>query len=133
MSSSDGIDVAMISSIRVAPQATRAGGSARAAETAELAGRFTAMLESLNGVSARAANDEIDGGTAASAGVSGSSSDRPVALGAVSLLALNEVGAGDDGRSSVATLAASDTAIDARWLATLQNDASVDEKDIAAD
>lgn len=131
MSSSDGIDVAMISSVRVAPLAARGVGSQRAAETAERAGRFTAMLESLNGVSARAANDEAEGTAAPSAArASASSSDRPVALGAVSLLALNEIGVGDGG-TAANPIVASDTAVDARWLATLQNDAG--EREIAAD
>jgi len=129
MSSSDGIDVAMISSVRVAPQATRDVGSARAAETAERAGRFTAMLESLNGVSAGAANDEAE--SSISTRAPASSSDRPVALGAVSLLALNEIGVDEgDGGATANMVTTSDTAVDARWLATLQNDAG---REIAAD
>jgi len=87
------------------------------------------MLESLNGVSARAANDEAE--TSISTRASASSSDRPVALGAVSLLALNEIGVDEiDGGATANTITTSDTAVDARWLATLQNDAG---REIAAD
>lgn len=131
MSSSDGIDVAMVSSVRVGPRATRDAGSARAAETAERAGRFTAMLESLNGVSA-AANDGAEAvASPNSARAAISSSDRPVALGAVSLLALNEIGLEGGGGTTTDMITASDTAVDARWLATLQNDAG--GRDLAAD
>lgn len=132
MSISEGIDVAMVSSVRVAAQAPRTGGSARAAETAELAGRFTAMLESLNGVS-QTSTEGTTTGTAASVSAS-AASDRPVALGAVSLLALNEIDAGTAAETTTTGAPFNRAvALDARWLATLHNDIASGEDGLAAD
>lgn len=106
---------------RVLSLRTEASGErkpAHASETVgELAGRFAAMLEQLNGVDS-GGNDAGDSTPARSA------TERPVALGAVSLLALQP----DDPKVSAAAAApaATESLHDVRWLAKLYNDVVLD-------
>lgn len=122
MSSSDGNDIAVVSAGRAAGATPRVNTPARAAETAALAGRFAGMLESLNGVDARS-NDNVDAPIEATGG--SHQFDRPVSLGAVSLLAMNQ--ANDEGATAPqSTVATTDARSDARWLAMLQGDVAAD-------
>ena len=106
---------------RVLSLKTEASGERGAASASknvgELAGRFAAMLEQLNGVNGGSA--DACGSTPAC-----STAERPVALGAVSLLALQP----DDPTVSAAATAptAAESLHDVRWLAKLYNDVVLD-------